>query len=79
MLIAYALQVISTCHQIGVVHGDVKPANFLLRQALPSNSPCALSSMALEGAWLRAIDFGCSQVLKPNQPLSKRCVIRSCW
>ncbi|KAK9820733.1 hypothetical protein WJX74_007258 [Apatococcus lobatus] len=48
-LILYeCLKVISTCHQIGVVHGDVKPANFL------------------------AIDFGCSQVVKPNQPLSKR-------
>ncbi len=69
---AVCLQVISTCHQMRVVHGDVKPANFLLRQPLVSNSPCALSDMAQEGTFLRAIDFGCSQFLKPDKPLCKR-------
>ena len=67
------LQVIATCHHAGVVHGDVKPANFMLRKPLASQGSCALAQMALDGPWLRAIDFGCSQALKPDQPLSKRC------
>ena len=33
------LKVVATCHAAGVMHGDVKPANFMLREAFTSSSP----------------------------------------
>ena len=47
------LKVVATCHAAGVMHGDVKPANFMLREAFsagPSSSPSASSSDSGEPA-----------------------------
>jgi serine/threonine protein kinase len=51
------LKVVAACHAEGLVHGDVKPANFLLKQRM--RNPLAL------------IDFGCSQDTRGAQ-LSRR-------
>jgi len=61
VLVAYeVLKVVCACHDRNVVHGDVKTANFVLKnlQCNPfkHNGPSLLKS-----GWLKAIDFGCSQ------------------
>ena len=60
------LKIVKSCHDLGILHGDVKPANFCLRDINRNffhiNSP---------GSNLRAIDFGCSQFLGARR-LSKR-------
>lgn len=65
------LKVIATCHAKSVVHGDVKPANFMLKQRFrdPLN---ALERGAAEGDWLKAVDFGCSQSYRNKSSLSRR-------
>lgn len=56
-----ALKMVAACHANNVIHGDVKPANFLLRQAC--KDPMAyLETGNCHGAWLKSVDFGCSQV-----------------
>lgn len=69
-LIAYeVLKVIQCCHSRGIIHGDVKPANFVLKV------PQKLSLTTLDatnGPWLKAVDFGCSQILDGSGRLSKR-------
>ena len=38
-LIMYeALQTVAACHQARIYHGDIKPANFMLANALPERS-----------------------------------------
>ena len=38
-LIMYeALQTVAACHQARIYHGDIKPANFMLANALPEHS-----------------------------------------
>jgi serine/threonine protein kinase len=62
-LIGYeVLKVVATCHRHNVLHGDVKPANFVLkhRRDNPLYSP---DLNLLFSPWLIAIDFGCSQYL----------------
>lgn len=71
-LIAYeVLQVIKACHDNSIVHGDVKPANFVLkrrnRNPLFSADPALLAS-----TWLTAIDFGCSQLTEGVARFNKR-------
>lgn len=56
------LRVIAACHSLNVVHGDVKPANFLLKQHL--RNPLPLIEAASITNWLKAIDFGCSQEVR---------------
>ena len=56
-----AIKTVAACHAQNVIHGDVKPANFLLRQV--HKDPLArIESGNLHGSWLKSIDFGCSQV-----------------
>ena len=61
------LLIVSHCHQQGILHGDVKPANFCLKEIRKCCSSNAIPH-------LKAIDFGCSQFLgsDPSRRLSKR-------
>eukprot|EP00878_Enallax_costatus_P023431 GHUV01024924.1.p1 GENE.GHUV01024924.1~~GHUV01024924.1.p1 ORF type:complete len:422 (+),score=89.91 GHUV01024924.1:936-2201(+) len=59
-VIRTVLEVAAYCHEMGVVHRDLKPDNFLL--ADPSDD-----------ANLKATDFGMSVFLKPGQRLSREC------
>lgn len=69
LVIYECLKVIAACHAEGLVHGDVKPANFLLKQRI--RNPLALIESGAVRGWLRAIDFGCSQETRGSQ-LSRR-------
>lgn len=60
-MIFEALKTVAACHAQNVIHGDIKPANFLLRQF--HQDPVAfLEANEATGAWLKSVDFGCSQV-----------------
>ena len=61
----------STLQAKCVVHGDVKPANFMLQQRFrePLRS---LEHGAVQGSWLKAVDFGCSQSYRNKAQLSRR-------
>ena len=67
------MQAIAVCHSAHTMHGDIKPANFLLRNALKKGSPTAVEEAAGTGAWIKSIDYGCSQVVTGSKPLTKRC------
>jgi serine/threonine protein kinase len=65
-LIAYeVLKVVAACHAINVLHGDIKPANFVLRHR--QRNPLVSGDLTyLFTPWLAAIDLGCSQYLGPE-------------
>ncbi len=54
----------------GVLLGDIKPANFMLRQRYRDPLK-ALESEKLGEGFLTAVDFGCSQAVGPT-PLARR-------
>lgn len=63
------LKVVKTCHEAGHLHGDLKPANFVLKYKSKQN----LAEVAGQHAsWLKAIDFGCSQSFQGARRLTKR-------
>lgn len=63
------LCVVRACHAAGILHGDVKPANFCLRE----KTLTPFSDDKNHSLHLKAIDFGCSQFLGTEDPhLSKR-------
>ena len=64
------MQAIAVCHDANTVHGDIKPANFLLKN--PLKKGCSMEQAAGKGPWVKSIDFGCSQIVSPNKPLTKR-------
>lgn len=71
-LIAYeVLQVLEKCHELGILHGDVKPANFVLTHATRNPLFSKDVSLLFGDPWLLSIDFGCSQHLGPVR-FSKR-------
>eukprot|EP00798_Chlamydomonas_sp_ICE-L_P020792 gene20792-27621_t len=56
------LKVVSACHKLGIVHGDVKPANFCLKHE--RKNPLSDPDFPTDSEpWLKALDFGCSQSL----------------
>lgn len=60
------------CHDAHTMHGDIKPANFLLKSALKKGSATAVEEAAGSGTWIKSIDYGCSQVVTGSKPLTKR-------
>jgi calcium-dependent protein kinase len=56
------VQVVQTCHSLGVMHRDLKPENFLLANKK-------------EDAALKATDFGLSVFFKPGKCVSSRSVL----
>lgn len=66
------------CHEANTIHGDIKPANFLLKNPLKKGSTAAIEQASGNGASVKSIDFGCSQVVSPDKPLTKRYVIIVC-
>lgn len=63
-LIAYEVtRLIKVCHDAGVLHGDVKPANFLIKHRQRNPLYCNDASL-LRLPWLKMVDFGCSQHLE---------------
>lgn len=62
LVLYQCLSVIAACHSLNVVHGDVKPANFLLKQRLRNPMPLIEAGSVTD--WLKAIDFGCSQEVR---------------
>ena len=67
------LQVIQAFHAANIVHGDVKPANFLIK---PNKHSKSVAELAKTPMWVKAIDFGCSQSVLPNQLLVRRSACR---
>ena len=67
------LQVIQAFHAANIVHGDVKPANFLIK---PDKRSKSVAQLAKTPMWVKAIDFGCSQSVLPNQLLVRRSACR---
>jgi hypothetical protein len=63
-LIAFeVLKVVAACHGLGILHGDIKPANFVLKHSKDNPVMGAEQQSSLQGPWLKAIDFGCGQVV----------------
>ena len=54
------LKIVNACHELGILHGDVKPANFCLKHAR-RNPLLSSDSSTHVIPWLKALDFGCSQ------------------
>lgn len=65
-LLLEILHVVDTCHRAGFVHGDVKPANFVLKLQHGNPVRALQSGSGLQGAWLKAIDFGETLSRKPD-------------
>lgn len=65
-------QAIAVCHSAHTMHGDIKPANFLMKNALKKGSATAVEEAAGSGPWIKSIDYGCSQVVTGSKPLTKR-------
>lgn len=70
-VVAYeVLKMVKACHEAGLLHGDVKPANFVLKHK--TRHPLTGGIGAPSSTWLKGIDFGCSQLLPATRRLSKR-------
>lgn len=66
------LGTLAACHENGLYHGDVKPANFMLSQLLDPSRPLEDLERLQPGTWLKAIDFGCAQPVTPGVPLTRK-------
>jgi len=60
MVTYQVLLVIRELHEAHIVHGDVKPANFVIANKL-SHQLFKKGMGFLPRGWLKAVDFGCSQ------------------
>ena len=70
------LQFLADCEQHGVMYGDVKPANFLLKFDVSAARPAGLAKPPLV---VKGVDFGCSQLLPPGGKLSRRTGTPAYW
>eukprot|EP00200_Dunaliella_tertiolecta_P002107 CAMPEP_0202344348 /NCGR_PEP_ID=MMETSP1126-20121109/4076_1 /ASSEMBLY_ACC=CAM_ASM_000457 /TAXON_ID=3047 /ORGANISM="Dunaliella tertiolecta, Strain CCMP1320" /LENGTH=412 /DNA_ID=CAMNT_0048935541 /DNA_START=77 /DNA_END=1315 /DNA_ORIENTATION=- len=75
MVAQEVIKVVHYCHSKGMLHGDVKPANFCIKDK--TNNPLLYSAQEAAvvprpKSWLKAIDFGCSQQLPGLRSLTKR-------
>lgn len=72
VLIAYeVLKLVKVCHTHGILHGDIKPANFLMKHR-QRNPLFSSDASLLHLPWLKMVDFGCSQLLEPDHRFTKR-------
>jgi serine/threonine protein kinase len=72
-LIAFeVLKVVAACHSLGILHGDIKPANFVLKHG-KDNPVMGAEQSSSQGPWLKAIDFGCGQVVDGGWYCLQRC------
>eukprot|EP00884_Botryococcus_braunii_P017194 jgi/Botrbrau1/4158/Bobra.0192s0026.1 len=60
------LQVLCECHRQNICYADIKPANFLLKEAVPSDR------QPENAPQVKVADFGCSQRVLQGEKLHKR-------
>jgi serine/threonine protein kinase len=63
------LRFLAHAHARGVCYGDVKPGNFVLRSLYPSVAHMLDPSAPKGVISLAAVDFGCCQLVKPDECL----------
>eukprot|EP00798_Chlamydomonas_sp_ICE-L_P010669 gene10669-12356_t len=66
------LIVVKSCHDAGILHGDVKPANFCLKSDHINPLENKDTLLVESEPWLKALDFGCSQHMNGIRRLTKR-------
>jgi len=67
------LKTIAACHANNFYHGDIKPANFMLKDQPSKIGPHGPTFERTQpGHWLKAIDFGCTVYMEPGQPLQRK-------
>lgn len=62
-VMAAILRMLEQCHEKGICFGDVKPANFMLKASYPCKRHLVDSEAPKGNLVLKAIDFGCSQIV----------------
>lgn len=60
LVMAEALKMLNECHSRKIVHGDVKPANFVIANRVEYHM-FKKGTTLLPNGWLKGIDFGTSQ------------------
>lgn len=65
------LRCIQACHKARVLHGDIKPANFVLKSKAISPLTASPEALASSG-WVKAVDFGCSQCMSDTKRFTFR-------
>lgn len=58
--------VLDACHSQRIMHGDIKPANFMLAKPLKDIPACDINHPE---PILKAVDFGCSRRVEPGDHL----------
>lgn len=60
------LMVLDACHSQRIMHGDIKPANFMLAKPLEDIPVCDINHPE---PVLKAVDFGCSRIVEEGEYL----------
>eukprot|EP01026_Neomeris_dumetosa_P037729 TRINITY_DN305_c0_g1_i1.p1 TRINITY_DN305_c0_g1~~TRINITY_DN305_c0_g1_i1.p1 ORF type:complete len:432 (-),score=32.64 TRINITY_DN305_c0_g1_i1:725-1936(-) len=69
IVLCQVFMAIEACHRRKVCFGDIKPANFLLKDIRDHSRD--KEEQSLEDLSIRAVDFGCSQRIIANEHLTK--------